>query len=156
MHRSTIEATGRGAEHGVIGFLLGLLLFVLRLCATTTSPCSPQVVSMEVVEPDDTILLNEALSCSGAGKFSVNWIGHVVVSQTVLVANSSVLVITGQGPNYSVVDGEGLVRLFEVDGASLQLNNVSVIQGLSRNAPCGLSTFRVRLLVRGQRRFCGR
>lgn len=124
---------GGAKQYGVIGFLLGHLLFMLRLRATMTFPCNTTVTSMEVVELEDTILLRKALMCSGVGSFSVYWTGRVVVSQPILVANGSVLVIAGQGPHASIVDGEGRTRLFEVDGANLELKNVSIAQGLSPN-----------------------
>lgn len=80
-----------------------------------------------VASTDDAAALASALRCSN-GKFAVQWVGEVVVEETIHVTNGTSLNITGTAG--ALADGDFKTRLFSVDGgSSLHLSDMALIQG---------------------------
>lgn len=80
--------------------------------------------------------LSEALLCSGAGEFEVEWSGEVPIASTISVSNGTSLKVTGNGTTslpQAVIDGGVEVQLFvvEEEGSSLEVENLSLQRGLA-------------------------
>lgn len=74
--------------------------------------------------------LAEAVRCHGE-RFNVDWIGNVIVEQTISIVDGTFLSVAGLGSD-AVIDGDGKTRLFEVENATLHLENVTLFNGSAR------------------------
>lgn len=118
------------------GNLLQACAFLLSVLGVTMSAsCPVGVTTLTVATTAEALELSEALLCSGAGDFEVEWSGEVLVTKTISVSNSTSLTVTGSGSTMlpqAVIDGGGDVQLFVVDaGSSLELNSLSIQRGLA-------------------------
>lgn len=105
-------------------------LLAIAGVASQVSPCPAEVTSRIVSTAADAVELTDALSCSGAGQFVVDWTGEVLLSRTISVSNGSILTVRGSPTGAAVIHGGETVRLFEViDGSKLELNSVTLIGG---------------------------
>lgn len=98
------------------------------------APCATGVTTLPVSSTAEALELSEALLCSGAGEFEVEWSGEVLVTSTISVSNSTSLKVTGSGSTLplAVVDGGDEVQLFVVDAeSSLELSGLSIQRGLA-------------------------
>lgn len=106
--------------------LLGLLsqptfAQAFTLCGNATS--------FTVASTDDATALASALQCSN-GEFYVQWMGEIVVEETIHVTNGTSLNITGT--TGAVADGDFKTGLFAVDGGSfLHLRDMTLVQGFA-------------------------
>ena len=78
---------------------------------------------------EDVSILAETVYCT-SGEFEVEWRGHVVLEQGIVVPGGTVLNVTGVGPN-ATIDGGGMTRLFTIVNASLHVNDVTITNGSS-------------------------
>ncbi|CAM9855813.1 unnamed protein product, partial [Ascophyllum nodosum] len=86
-------------------------------------PCLSGGEGPLVVEAfEDVSVLAETVYCTG-GEFEVEWRGHVVLEQGIVVPGGTILNVTGVGPN-ATIDGGGITRIFTVINASLHVNDV--------------------------------
>ena len=93
-------------------------------------PCPGDSEGRLVVEkPADVIDVVEAVYCTG-GKFEVEWRGNIIVDQDIVVPIGTVLDVTGIGAN-ATIDGGGFTRLFTVLNGTLNVTNLSIINGNS-------------------------
>ncbi|CAN0443611.1 unnamed protein product [Pylaiella littoralis] len=95
-------------------------------CDTSSMVCSPSLQMEWVVEDTAGALeLANAINCSG-GTFNVEWRGHVVVTQTLWVTESTILNVTGVevGASPAIADGGREVQIFSVVNASLNLHDM--------------------------------
>lgn len=104
------------------------LLFLSR--RTTAMSCSTSTLSVPSVVEDTAgaLQLSEALKCS-SGVFDVEWVGSVTAEETIDVADGTTLSISGEADGSSIVNGDGKISLFEVDGGTLILSGLSVTNG---------------------------
>lgn len=82
-----------------------------------------------VTDSADVDILAETVYCTG-GEFEVEWRGHVVVDQGIVVPDGTVLNLTGVGSN-ATIDGSGMSRLFTVMNASLHVVDMTMTNGSS-------------------------
>ena len=84
---------------------------------------------LTITSTDDATALASALQCSN-GEFYVQWVGEVVVEETIHVTNGTSLNITGTAG--AVADGDFKTGLFAVDGGSfLHLRDMALVQGFA-------------------------
>lgn len=81
---------------------------------TSAAPpaCSPNVVELTVSTAAQLASLAQATNCS-QGEVIVSWEGALVLSEPIVVGNSTSLSITGAGAG-AALDGDGATRLFQV------------------------------------------
>lgn len=82
-----------------------------------------------VKDPADVHILAETVYCTG-GEFEVEWRGHFMVDQGIVVPDGTVLNLTGVGSN-AIIDGGGISRLFTVVNASLHVVDMTMTNGSS-------------------------
>lgn len=105
-----------------------LLLIILRV--TDAATCPEGIDARVVSNTAEASELGEALLCSGAGYFEVDWIGEVVLERSIIISNGSSVKVTGVDPGEAVIDGGDAIRLFQVSGSStLLLNGLSLVGG---------------------------
>lgn len=105
-------------------------LYDCEVSPASPLPCPANNNGSLVVEDNaDVNVLAETVYCTG-GKFDVEWRGHIVVDQHIVVPNGTVLNITGVGSN-ATIDGGGLSRLFTVLNASLVATDITMRNGSS-------------------------
>lgn len=105
-------------------------LYDCEVPPTSSLPCPAESNGSLVVEDHvDVAFLAETVYCTG-GKFDVEWRGHIVVDQHIVVPNGTVLNITGVGSN-ATIDGGGVSRLFTVLNASLVATDITMRNGSS-------------------------
>lgn len=93
-------------------------------------PCSADAQRTWVVESSAQAQdLAAAVNCSG-GSFEVEWRGAVSVTETIYVADGTVLSVTGDDAS-AVVDGNSTTRLFTVVNATLHVSGVNISFGAS-------------------------
>lgn len=91
--------------------------------------CPVGVSARNVSTTAEALELSDALLCSGPGQFEVEWIGAVLLAETIVVSNGLSLKVSGRGEE-AIIDGGGGVRLFEVlIGSVLELDKVSLVRG---------------------------
>lgn len=115
------------------------LLAGIAALAKAQSACPVDVSSLLVSSPEGALELAEALNCSGPGQFEVDWRGEVLVSSTIDVPDGVSLTVTGSplGTDFAIINGSGDpgVQIFTVgDGAELELNGVSLVDGFGFGA----------------------
>ena len=128
--RSSFNAAEGPRHSSLMGVLqaacLGFGLLPLPTLAQAFTLCG-NATSLTVASTDDATALASALQCSN-GEFYVQWVGEVVVEETVHVTNGTLLNITGTAG--ALADGDFKTRLFAVDGgSSLHLSDMTLIQG---------------------------
>lgn len=105
-------------------------LYDCEVSPASALPCpADSNVSLVVEDRDDVNVLAETVYCTG-GTFDVEWRGHIVVDQHIVVPNGTVLNITGVGSN-ATIDGGGVSRLFTVLNASLVATDITMRNGSS-------------------------
>ena len=82
----------------------------------------------------DANVLSEALTGCEGGAFSVLWTGHVVLEQEIAVTNGTSLSISGI--DLAAADGNGSTSLFSVENATLNIENMTLMNGF-RNGTGG-------------------
>ncbi len=93
-------------------------------------PCGAGVQQVWTVETsEEAQALAAAVNCSG-GSFEVEWIGRVVVDETIYVVDGTVLTLHGADAA-AVIDGNSATRLFTVVDAVLHLSDVNITSGAS-------------------------
>lgn len=106
------------------------LLFGCEAPPHAPEPCSLNAQRSWVVGTSaEAQSLAAAVNCSG-GSFEVEWIGKVGVEEPILVANGTVLTVTGDGAS-AVIDGNSATRLFTVIDAALHVTGVNISSGAS-------------------------
>lgn len=81
------------------GAILVVTTFVLTAVGgVEAQPCGLRTVNMTVNSGDDANNLSDALTCTGGGTFEVSWNGSIQISRSMVVANGSVLSVTGLSP----------------------------------------------------------
>lgn len=100
-----------------------------NLCNSLQSavlPCAPDVETKWVVDDSDKAsFLAQTIYCSG-GKFEVEWIGAITVSDTIYVVDGTVLSVMGiaEEGSSAVADGGGINQVFIVMNASLYVTDL--------------------------------
>lgn len=118
-----------------------LLLGMLGMPHSHAAPCAVGVDARVVSSTAEASNFSEALLCSGAGQFEVEWSGDVLLEQPIII-NGSYVKITGVGPGEAVIDGGGSVSLFDVYGGStLELHALSLVGGWRNGSGGGLALF---------------
>lgn len=111
----------------------GTILAVAVIIAAWPSsalPCDVSPVEPFVIRnSNDVIELAEAVNCSG-GTFSVDWVNHVESVETIRIFGGTVMNISGEIDGNSVVDGERRGSLFHIEGSTLHLSNLMVIDAV--------------------------
>lgn len=117
---------------------MGLLVAAVRPqelqnnCIDNTSP------PLTVGSTEDAASLATSLECSNGDAFTVEWVGEVVVAETIRVTGGSSLNVAGTGPG-AIADGQEFTQLFVVDqGSRLHLSDIIVTNG---NASAGGAIF---------------
>lgn len=107
------------------------LLGVLGMPHAQAAPCA--VLDARVVSTtQEASELSEALLCSGAGEFEVEWKGNVSLERPITISNGSYVKVTGASAEEAVIDGGDAVVLFHVnDGSTLELDGLSLAYGLA-------------------------
>ena len=93
-------------------------------------PCLPQQQEWIVENTLQARALAESLNCSG-GAFQVEWVGDIVITETFVVLDGTVLNLTGVGSTRALIDGGGTTGLFTVFNASLYVSNTTLVNGTS-------------------------
>lgn len=95
-------------------------------------PCSTNVPQHLVVRNTaDASGLARSIKCSG-GVFSVEWIGHVIVNETIWVTDQTTLNIKGDGVmGTAIADGNDTTRIIGVENATLHLENIHLTHGFT-------------------------
>ncbi|CAM9774589.1 unnamed protein product [Ectocarpus sp. 6 AP-2014] len=97
----------------------------------TTTPCPADSEWNWVVgDSEQALALALAVNCSG-GSFEVEWVGTVVVNETIFVADGTVLTITGAAGSNAALDGNSATRLFTVVNAALHVSGINISHGAS-------------------------
>ncbi|CAM9429038.1 unnamed protein product [Ectocarpus fasciculatus] len=97
----------------------------------TSTPCPADSEWNWVVgDSEQALALAVAVNCSG-GSFEVEWVGNVVVDETIYVADGTVLTITGAAGSNAALDGSSATRLFTVVNAALHVSGVNISHGAS-------------------------
>ncbi|CAN0297189.1 unnamed protein product, partial [Scytosiphon promiscuus] len=91
--------------------------------------CIVDATVSEVGSTEEATALTALLECSN-GDFDVQWFDEVVIAETIRVTEGTSLNITGAGPG-ATVDGSGIVQLFVVEGGSLHLSDIALVNGYS-------------------------
>lgn len=115
--------------------VLCLLQVGLLLPATTRAqtllPCSAGTNRLTVASTANATTLASSLQCSN-GEFAVDWVGTVVVAQTIHVVDGTSLNITGAGLGNGIMDGDHATQLITLGGGStLYLTNMTLANGNS-------------------------
>ena len=85
----------------------------------------------------------ESTRCVG-GSFNVTWKGKVVVDETILIFDGTILNVMGGNADTAIV-GDGKTRLFAASNASLNLRNIVVSHGNAMYGGAIAATFGSRL-----------
>ncbi|CBJ29835.1 probable extracellular nuclease [Ectocarpus siliculosus] len=93
-----------------VGFLVAVAT------AQATLPCSLDTSLWTVASSEDAVTLATLLRCSD-GDFAVQWVGEVIVTETIRVTNGTSLNITGDGSG-ATANGDHTTQLFVVEGGS--------------------------------------
>lgn len=81
-----------------------------------------------VASSEEAAALASSLRCS-KGDFAVQWVGRVVITETIRVAHDTSLSITGNAPD-AAADGDHRTQLFVVEGASrLHFTDMTLANG---------------------------
>lgn len=107
-----------------------LLLLLLGSRMSTAVPCtSSQLAAPTVVQDSEGVHgLVAAVNCSG-GSFDVEWVGSVIVEDTIRLFGGTTLNITGAVDRTSVANGANMTSLFEVASGTLRLYHLSLVGG---------------------------
>ena len=105
-----------------------ILLLANQKSAAALCTSSHLAVPPLVEDTAGALQLAEALNCS-IGSFDVEWVGRVVVEETILVSEGTSLMISGANDSTSYVNGAGKTTLFEVNGGTLSLYRLALING---------------------------
>lgn len=94
-------------------------------------PCPAETQPRTVASTNDTATLAGLLQCSN-GSFTVEWVGDVIVSQTIYVMQGTSLNVTGASAGGATADGDHTTQLFAVDGASsLHITDMVLANGIA-------------------------
>lgn len=116
-------------------------------------PCSGTSV-LTVATSEDAATLASSLRCL-YGDFAVQWIGEVVVAETIRVANRTSLNITGDGKG-ATVDGGSRTQLFVVEGGSwVHFTDMSFANGNASSGGAIFADDRSGVSFRGATAFTG-
>lgn len=107
------------------------LVGILGSANSQAVTCPVGVDSRVVSNTLEASELSDALACEGAGHFEVEWSGSVLLAQTIVISNGIFVRVTASSGGEAVIDGGGALGLFQVDGGSLELNEVSLVGGLA-------------------------
>lgn len=109
------------------------LLVLLGSRTSTAVPCtSSQLAAPPVVKDYGGVQgLAESVNCSG-GSFEVEWVGSVIVEETIRIFGGTTLSITGAADGTSIANGANMTSLFEVDGGTLHLSHLSLVGGTGK------------------------
>ena len=92
--------------------------------------CGGGTRSLTVASTEDAAALATSLECSD-GDFVVQWVGEVLLEETIHVTNGTSLNVTGAGEG-AVADGRHTHQIFVVDaGSSLHLANMTLAHGFA-------------------------
>lgn len=107
-----------------------MLLLPLVSQLSDAAPCSSSQPAAPLVVKDSAGVLQlvATTNCSG-GSFDVEWVGSVIVEETIRLFGGTTLNITGADEGTSVVNGANRTSLFEVDGGTLHLHLLSLVNG---------------------------
>lgn len=84
---------------------------------------------LTVATTEDAANLTTALLECANGNFDVQWVGEVLVAETIRVSDGTSLTITGAGPG-AIVDGNSTTQLFvAISGARLHLSDMTLAHG---------------------------
>lgn len=129
-----------------MGLFRGVCIVLLLAVAWTQElqNCTVDTDPFTVRSTDDVATLVASLECSN-GDFTVQWLGEVLVEETIHVTNGTSINITGAGPGATANGGDMTRRLFFVDGgSSLQLSGMSLTNGAGDTNFCSLAVRRSR------------
>lgn len=92
------------------------------LCASLEA-----TVPLVVDNTASALALAQAIICSNGGSFEVQWIGSVIINQTIHVSGGTILDVTGAADGSSVIDGGDQTVLFRAyDYGTLHLSGVTL------------------------------
>lgn len=92
--------------------------------------CPVEVDTRVVSTTEEASELSDALFCTGAGEFEVEWKGEVLLERPILISNGSYVKVTGASAGEAVIDGGSAVPLFRVtDDSTLELDGLSLVNG---------------------------
>ena len=91
--------------------------------------CDPQEQHWTVVSAGDVSNLSKALEGCEDGLFRVDWIGHVITETTIKVSRTTLMIAGGGNGLDATVDGNGTTQLFYIEDATLNLSNMTLING---------------------------
>ena len=128
----------------VIGVILFIMFSASSMGQTTSSgiyqddfssseTCSTNENKTWIVDDTESAtMLAEAVNFSG-GSFNATWRGSVLVERTIIIPEGTSLNVTGEGSG-AEINGGGKIRLFEAQGATLHMTNLTLKNG---NSTCG-------------------
>lgn len=95
-------------------------------------PCPSDIELVEVTNSSDARRLTQIVNCTGgSGSFIVLWTGRILINATLDISNGTSLNITGL--DGGVIDGGGVVQLFNVSSSTLSLSNLALEHGNATN-----------------------
>ena len=106
----------------------GLLLLGSQLAAGAPCASSQRAAPMTVEDTAGVLQLAATINCSG-GSFGVEWVGSIIVEETIRLFGGTTLSIMGAVDGTSVVDGTDRTALFEVDSGTLHFNLLTLVNG---------------------------
>lgn len=119
--------------------LAGVLVTLLRIVEIVVGvSCSTDGTAFDLLisNTSDANTLVDALACSSAAHFIVEWRGRVELLRTLVVSNGSVLDITGTQD--AAVFSSGTLQLIAVTGgAQLHVRNISLEDGYAASGHGG-------------------
>ena len=90
--------------------------------------CTPELQTFSVETTEDALHLVERLNCT-RGNVTVEWIGRVVMVETLRVLEGTTLFVHGGDPSSVVMDGAGSIQLFQVQNATLEVSGLGLTRG---------------------------
>ena len=108
-----------------------LLAFTIGLggWGHSQAQCDSQEEQWTVANASDAHDLSKALESCPGGSFLVNWNGNVTVETSISITAGTSLAIIGGNDLDAVVDGGGITQLFYLNGSTLNLKNITLVNG---------------------------
>lgn len=107
--------------------LVALMIPLARRASAAPCVSSGATVPLVVEDTASALALAQAITCSNGGSFEVEWIGSVIVNQTIPVSGGTTLDIAGAADGSSVLDGGDQHVLFRAyDYGTLRLSGVTL------------------------------
>ncbi|CAN0014564.1 unnamed protein product [Scytosiphon promiscuus] len=111
---------------------LAAVLGTMAMPHVQAATCPVALDARVVSTTEEASELSEALLCSGAGEFEVEWQGQVLLERPILISNGSYVKVAGANAEEAVIDGGDAVVLFNVGGGStLELDGLSLVRGVA-------------------------